>query len=74
MICFLLCYCLLFLHPEPSYFQSPESNQDDTSNNDNATTTMSGDSKDRDYTINDTMAKSSDRSTASAAAKKSAKK
>ena len=78
MLCFLLCYCLLFLHPTPSYFQSPESNQDDTSNDDDddansTTTTTSVDSEDSDDTINDTMAKSS-KSTASAAAKKSTKK
>ncbi len=77
MLCFLLCCCLLFLHPTPSYFQSPESNQDDTSNYDNndansSTTTTSVDSKDSNNTINDTMPKSS-KSTAFTAAKKSTK-
>jgi hypothetical protein len=78
MLCFLLCCCSLFLHPTPSYFQSPESNQDDTSNDDNddtnsTTKTTSVDSKDSNDTINDTMAKSS-KSMASATAKKSTKK
>jgi hypothetical protein len=81
MLCFLLCYCLLFLHPAPSYFQSPESNQDNTSDNDaNLMKTMtsnnskdSKDSKDSNDTINNTMAKSFDKSMAFAAAMKSAK-
>jgi hypothetical protein len=78
MLCFLFCCCLLFLHPNPSYFQSPESNQDNTNNDEdddaNSTTSMTSvNSKDSDNTINDTMAKSS-KSMASAATKKSTQK
>jgi hypothetical protein len=70
--------CYVFLHPTPSYFQPPESNQDDTSNDDdndaNSNTTMTSvNSKDSNNTINDTMDKSS-KSTASTTAKKSTKK
>ncbi len=74
-VMYLTLLLLIILTPAPSYFQSPESNQDDTSN-DGANlmaTTMSNNSKDSNDTINATMAKSSDKSMASAAAKKSAK-
>ncbi len=73
---FLILSFLIILTPHPSLFQSPESNQDNTSNdNANLTTTMtSNDSKDSNDTTNHRMAKSSNKSTASAAAKKSAKK
>jgi hypothetical protein len=66
---------LIILTPHPFLFESPESNQDDTSGNNANSTTMatSNDSKDNNDTIKNTTANTSNKSTASTAAKKTAK-
>jgi hypothetical protein len=75
-IMFLTLLLLIILTPGLLLFQSPERNQDKTSNdNANSTrTTMNNNGKDSNDTIKNTMAKSSDKSTASATMKKFAKK